>query len=279
MTGSILTKKDVFILLAACVILHSCSQSYPKKVTVKGSQGQVISTYSVDEKGEKQGLEICHYDDGVSLKSEITYKDGRKEGTAKTYFENGGVASTIEYRSDVPIGKAFYYNEDGRKRREETYTDDSQLIRSKSFYVSGKLKEFATYRVSDQSMNAWKYFNEYGELVPRKSNFIQVRKVRGRTFEATIIHPEFTSFDSVVVYSTEDLSAKNYEKIIKKRKLKFSDSPMIITTEEEDFHYSEINYLILAYPHTADKVPVVVDYKLFWSRSEPIPFDNVRPIF
>lgn len=274
-----MTRKALFILFAAPVIWFSCSQSYPKKVTVKGSQGQVLSTYSVDEKGEKQGLEICNYDDGVSLKSEITYKDGRKEGIAKTYFENGGVASTIEYRSDAPIGKALYYNEDGRKRREETYTDDSQLIRSKSFYVSGKLKEFATYRVSDHSMMAWKYFNEYGELVPRKSNFIQVRKVTGRTFEATIVHPEFTTFDSVIVYSTEAISPKNYKEIVKKRKMKFSNSPMIITTVEEDFHYDDINYLILAYPHTADKIPVVVDYRLFWSRSEPIPVDNVRPVF
>ena len=269
----------VFSFFVLVTMMYSCSQSYPKKVTVKGSQGQVLSTYSVDEKGEKQGLEICNYDNGVLLKSEINYNNGKKEGLAKTYFENGSVASNIEYRMDAPIGKALYFNEDGKTRREETYTDDSQLIRSKSFYVSGKLKEFATYRVSDHSMMAWKYFNEYGELVPRKSNFIQVRKVTGRTFEATIVHPEFTTFDSVIVYSTEAISPKNYEEIVKKRKMKFSNSPMIITTVEEDFHYDDINYLILAYPHTADKIPVVVDYRLFWSRSEPIPVDNVRPIF
>jgi len=265
-----------FVLIAT---MFSCSQSYPKKVTIKGIQGQVLTTYSLDEKGRKQGLELSYFDNGISLKSEIHFLDGKKQGLSKNYYKNGIVAKEAKYENGLIVEKAHYYNENGTLRKEESYSHDGKLIRFKTYYESGRSKEFAAFRVKDNTLNAWKFLNEMGELVPRKSNFIQVKRIKGRTFEATIIHPGFTHFDSVVVYSTEDISAKNYKEIVKKRKMKFNNSPVIITTVEDDFYNNEIYYLILAYPNTKDKLPVILDYRLFWSRSEPIPVDNVRPIF
>lgn len=259
------------------VLVGACSQTYPKKVVKQSDSGQIILTYYENEMGEKTGMESTFYENGAP-KAVSFFLDGLKQNTSTTYYSNGQIASEIEYNKDKPVGKAYYYSWNGNLKRDEVYSDDSELIRFKSYYFNGRLKEDAALRVSTKSVVYSKFYNlnEYHKVIHQKSNFAKIIPLSGTKFELELIHPEYSHFDSIKVYSTEDYRGDTSKPLITKRELTFFKHPLILEMKEGDSHYEYVNYLVLAYPI---KIKKPIEYILYWHKSEPIPYDNIRPIF
>ena len=57
----------------------------------------------------------------VDTQSERNYKDGKQEGKAAWYYDNGQIWYEGNYKDEIRDGKWTYYNEDGSIRRVAQY--------------------------------------------------------------------------------------------------------------------------------------------------------------
>lgn len=91
------------------------------------------------------------------------YIKGEKEGTWKTYYENGNLKSVSKYDNGVLIGKfkSYYMNKElesegeyknGKKEGEWTY-----------YYQNGEKESSGKYE-NNKKIKKWKYFNTNGQL-------------------------------------------------------------------------------------------------------------------
>ena len=73
------------------------------------------------DNGKQVGEWFEYYDDG-SLYWRLEYKDGKKvDGLFKMYHKNGSIKSKVIYKNDKPFTNWVYFNEDGKKEREDIY--------------------------------------------------------------------------------------------------------------------------------------------------------------
>jgi len=77
---------------------------------------------------------------GGELKSEIQYKNKKRNGTAIYYFLTGTQQMLSHYEDDRLNGvlKTWYFN--GNTQREEFYVNDTLHQKSKKYYENGKLQ-------------------------------------------------------------------------------------------------------------------------------------------
>lgn len=267
----------LLIILSVCFIIGACTQTFPKKIVKKSESGEVILTYFENENGQKTGLESLFFEDG-ELKATTFFENGLKENASTVYYPNGQISSQIHYKKGKPVDKAYYYSWNGNKKRIEYYSDDSELIRAKTYYFNGRLKEEMAYRVATNTVAYSKFFslNEYQKIIRKKSNFVMIRPLNVDKLELELIHPNYSTFDSVKVYATEGYKGDQSQKLTKKREMKFYSHPFSIQIQEDDYFFEYLNYYIQAYPSKSKKP---IDYVVFWHQSEPIPYDNIRPIF
>lgn len=267
----------LLFIFSAYFVIGGCSQSYPKKIVKNSDAGEVILTYFENENGKKTGLESLFFEDG-ELKATTYFENGLKENNATIYYPNGQISSQIHYKKGKPVDKAYYYSWNGNKKRVEYYSENSEFIRAKSYYFNGRLKEEIAYRVATNTVAYSKFFSlhEYQKIIREKSNFVKIRPLKVDQFEVELMHPQFLTYDSVMVFSTEGYKGDSSKKLIVKRKMKFFNHPFIMDIKEEDYYFEYLNYYIQAYPSKSKKP---VDYIVHWHKSEPIPYDNIRPIF
>lgn len=79
---------------------------------------KIIGNY--DDDGERNGLWISYYDNGIKW-SESYYLHGLKSGHSITFFPNGKVRYVGEYQEDKMIGTWTFYDEEGNLVKEETH--------------------------------------------------------------------------------------------------------------------------------------------------------------
>ncbi|MGD0712328.1 MAG: DUF3352 domain-containing protein, partial [Bacteroidales bacterium] len=142
---------------------------------------------------EKDGA--FHFKDTTKkLKFEGTLKEGKIDGLLKTYFENGNIASSVNYRDGKVIGAAkFYYDNDEPKVKAEMVFDDDEKIKGEYleyyengvkkavlefddgkpngdalfYYDSGKIKIEGSYKEGKKTGN-WKNYTEDGNLFDKE---------------------------------------------------------------------------------------------------------------
>lgn len=102
-------KANIFLMLFA-LILIGCG------VEFKGGDRNI----------NKDIIFIKDYYLNDVLKSEINYKNGKKEGLAKYYREDGSLEKEINYKNDEPDGSCLWYHQDGI------------TIEGKAFWLYGK---------------------------------------------------------------------------------------------------------------------------------------------
>ena len=68
----------------------------------------LYSCNSVDDNRTK----IIRYEDG-DIQAEIEFKNDKKHGVAKLYYNNGNLESIQHYMNDTIYGDAFFYNSYG----------------------------------------------------------------------------------------------------------------------------------------------------------------------
>ncbi len=96
-----------------------------KSLTISGGLGKpeydiyISSIYF----GIKDGVVNSYYDNDIQKESEITYKMGKKEGRAVTYYRNGKIKTKSYYKNNKLNGKATFYNQDGEITSEVIFKD------------------------------------------------------------------------------------------------------------------------------------------------------------
>lgn len=83
--------------------------------------GQIKIAGDYDENGERHGLWISYYENGIKW-SESYYSHGLREGHSITFFPSGSVRYIGEYKNDEKTGKWTFKDEEGNVVKEEDYT-------------------------------------------------------------------------------------------------------------------------------------------------------------
>ena len=130
---------------------------------------------------------IKEYHDNGQLKSEITYKDGKKNGPYTWYWDNGNISDqgaykdgkldgpikvyyytgelqiegVLKYRQKVGIVRGYYKN--GQLKSEGTYRNDERNGPLKSYFENGKLRSDELFK-NDVQVGPFQYYHENGQL-------------------------------------------------------------------------------------------------------------------
>ena len=102
------------------------------------------------KEGRKHGVFKTFYDSG-NVKEEKPYKEGKLDGTHKTYYTNGKIEQERNYRAGKQNGKDMYYESDGTLRRDHSYKDGKQVGKQFTFLKG-------TYELHETE-----YYNEAGQ--------------------------------------------------------------------------------------------------------------------
>lgn len=124
-------------------------------------------TYVIGEKEAFTGIRKDYYED-KSLKFEIPYKNGKKEGKGKEYYPSGKFKSDAFFVDDVLEGKAIGYYENGNLEYEENYKDGKLDGLIKDYFESGKIKAEINYKDGELDGPAKEYY-ENGQVYIQES--------------------------------------------------------------------------------------------------------------
>jgi antitoxin component YwqK of YwqJK toxin-antitoxin module len=90
------------------------------------------------------------------------YLAGRKDGPVIKYYDNGAVAETVEWHSDLKNGKWLQYFEDGSLRLSSSYLNDKADGPYTVYTAPGKIAIKGNYRNGEMD-GTWKFYNDSGE--------------------------------------------------------------------------------------------------------------------
>ncbi len=111
-----------------------------KVITTKYKEGGIKSEVRYKQ-GAKNGIARSYDRDG-SLVLELPYVNNKKEGTSKKYFAGGKVlAQTTEYKNDKMNGAQVRYRGNGELLSEARYEDDRPCLGLKEYLENGSLKK------------------------------------------------------------------------------------------------------------------------------------------
>lgn len=112
---------------------------------------------------EKEGEWIFYSKNGQDTVSIESYVNGRLEGIQKTYFENGKIASEINFVNGMKQGDFIQYFSDGSKEQEGYYEKGQLHGALKIWYKTGQLKRKAFYEMSIET-GKWIYYDPDGRV-------------------------------------------------------------------------------------------------------------------
>lgn len=104
------------------------------------------------------GEKTEYWYDGDNIKAKYTLKDGKINGSFKTYYYNGNTEKTGSYINGIANGKYIVYDEDGSKSEEYSMkNDEKDGIYTSYYYDEGKLflKVIGNY-INGEKDGTWK---------------------------------------------------------------------------------------------------------------------------
>lgn len=94
--------------------------------------------------GKKHGQQKYFYDDG-NVKSYSLFKEGKKHGIDREYYNNGKIKEEKEYNEGVLDGFFRKFYENGKLKEECSYDNDVKEDRCRSYYEEGGIKTDVIY--------------------------------------------------------------------------------------------------------------------------------------
>lgn len=141
----------------------------------------------------KGGAVRVYYEDSITLKAEGRVVNGKVEGLWRSYYESGGIKSTVTYQNGFANGVAFFYFDNDRQttRVELTFEDDKINGQYREFYENGNRKAMLEFSEDSPDGDAefyydsgvikiegqyekgvkkgkWKHFTETGQLISKE---------------------------------------------------------------------------------------------------------------
>ena len=129
----------IFLILLVCALSGvSCDKLFKLQEKVKTTESASTSANNEDQETDVDkkytGTRIQNYPNG-KIKSSVQYVDGRRNGEAKNFYENG-----------KKQGTTFYYYQDGKVYRESHYVDDKLDGLRKVYNSSGRVMAEMPYK-------------------------------------------------------------------------------------------------------------------------------------
>lgn len=132
-------------------------------------------------------VEIQYWENG-NTKSELPYRNGKLNGTARWYYEDGIIQHEVPYVDDKIDGNSIRYHDNGRKESEEEYVNNLRHGKAVEYTYSGLRIEQKEYRndtlhgkyikwyanrevhITGEFLNGlfsgiWLYYDENGTLI------------------------------------------------------------------------------------------------------------------
>ena len=123
--------------------------------------GQLKSEITYKD-GEKNGPYTWYWDNG-NISDQGAYKDGKLDGPIKVYYYTGElqIEGVLKYRQKVGIVRGYYKN--GQLKSEGTYRNDERNGPLKSYFENGKLRSDELFK-NDVQVGPFQYYHENGQL-------------------------------------------------------------------------------------------------------------------
>jgi hypothetical protein len=144
----------------------SLQPTHPAALKVEETQSAapVFSVESSEKEKISDGVKKSFFESG-SVRSETTYKNGKKEGKEKHYFENGKVRLSSPYKNGLIDGIEKEYNEKGILIRETRYNDGEKQGAEKLCYPNGRVSSSVRYGKSEKREGEARFYDEYSKVL------------------------------------------------------------------------------------------------------------------
>ncbi|HBF88834.1 MAG TPA: hypothetical protein DDX39_09345 [Bacteroidales bacterium] len=119
----------------------------------------------VDANQFKQSYWIVFNEDKTKIKEEGNYKDNKKVGAWKKYFDNGKIKQELVYVDNKPNGYAKFYYENGNISEEGLWKNNKWVGDYKFYFENGNLSYEWGYNESGKRSGVQKYYHENGKVM------------------------------------------------------------------------------------------------------------------
>ena len=116
----------------------------------------ILINEGVYKDGRKNGLFKIYSKFDGKLKEEKSYKEGKLNGTSKTFFTDGKIESEKNYRMGKEDGKHLSYDYDGTLRMDHNYKDGKQVGKQYTF-MKGTYELYETVYYNNEGLKDGEY--------------------------------------------------------------------------------------------------------------------------
>lgn len=152
-------RKILYLIISLSLLTSSCdflSEKSESKSTKKESK-----TVKSDN---KITVRKSYYEDGRTLKKEITVKNGKKNGPAKEYYVTGELRTLVNYKDSKKQGETIWYYKNGKPYRVTPYVNGKMDGIRKKYYENGKLQAEIPYK-NGELQEGTKEYKKDGNLI------------------------------------------------------------------------------------------------------------------
>ena len=136
----------VFFLVASLPLLGAEGAEVAIKTLQKRGEAGKQLHYLPHQDTPFTGKAVAYWHGGQKM-TEISYKDGRRDGTKSHWYETGQKLSEINYKDGKHHGPLVTWNEFGQLRRKGTHVDGQMDGVWRNWYKAGQKENEATYIV------------------------------------------------------------------------------------------------------------------------------------
>ena len=150
-SAEITTKEDGRVTRLQCVpaakddpeVRKPCGFDGPATTSIYDGTGKVSRVLTFKDGAlQKERAGTSDY----AARSEVSFKDGKKQGEERHLRADGKLASTISWDKGVKEGKEISYADDGKKVVKEILWKGGEMVQLHEWYLNGNLKLEESYR-------------------------------------------------------------------------------------------------------------------------------------
>lgn len=157
--------RNLLYLVSLSIIISSCNL-----ITNENNQSGSIATKNKKSESEVT-IRKYYFEDGKTLKKEITVKNGKKNGPAKEYYVTGELRTSVYYVDSKKHGETIWYYRNGQPYRVTPYINGKMDGIRKTYYDNGKLQAEIPYK-NGKLLEGTKEFNTKGELIQHQVEIV-----------------------------------------------------------------------------------------------------------
>jgi antitoxin component YwqK of YwqJK toxin-antitoxin module len=161
------------LILCFCICLILIQRCNPSSQDIRAVTGTELADTLKEDSGFT-GIYKSYHPDGY-IYSEVSYKDGKKDGTSRRFYSDGKVHSIIQYKEGKKVGTSEWLYTSGEVYRVSPYTNGKLDGIQKKFYRDGTIQAEIPYSQGNRKVGL-KEYNERGILLNSYPD-IQIRPI------------------------------------------------------------------------------------------------------